>query len=62
MKPETQTITRREALLSALQGTVAVSLAVALRSSGAEPPLLSETEFVPDNDYPFFGWVPEPLA
>lgn len=62
MKTESTTLTRREALLSALQGTVAASLAVPLISTGAEPPEQSEPEFVPENDYPYFGWEPEALA
>jgi hypothetical protein len=62
MKTEPHTLTRREALLSALQVTVAASLAVPLITTGAEPPARSEPEFVPENDYPFFGWEPEALA
>lgn len=62
MNTEPPTLTRREALLSALQGTVAVSLAVPLISTGAEPPVRPEPEFVPENDYPYFGWEPEPLG
>ena len=54
--------TRREALLGALQGTVAAALAVPLVSSGAELPATQEPEFVPENDYPFFDWVPESLV
>jgi hypothetical protein len=62
MKTEPHTLTRREALLSALQGTVAASLAVPLSATGAELPAVPETEFVPEHDYPFFGWEPEGLA
>ena len=62
MKTEPNTLTRREALLGALQGTVAASLAVPLLSTGAESPAPSEPEFVPENDYPFFGWEPESAA
>jgi len=62
MNTEPHTLTRREALLSALQGTVAASLAVPLISTGAEPQAMPEPEFVPENDYPFFGWEPESVA
>ncbi len=62
MKTESNTLTRREALLCALQGTVAASLAVPLTSTGAEPPAVHEPEFMPENDYPYFGWEPEALA
>lgn len=62
MKTEPHTLTRREALLGALQGTVAASLAVPLIASSAELPAVHEPEFVPENDYPFFGWKPEAAA
>ncbi len=62
MKTETHTLTRREALLGTLQGAVAASLALPLITTCAEPLLVSEPEFVPENDYPYFGWEPEPLA
>ncbi len=62
MNAAPHTLTRREALLSALQGTVAASLAVPLITTAAEPPSQPEPDFVPENDYPFFGWDPEPLA
>lgn len=59
MNTEPHTLTRREALLSALQGTVAVSLAVPLIATAVEQPI---PEYVPENDYPFFGWEPESLG
>ena len=62
MKTESNTLTRREALLSALQGSIAASLAVPLITAGAELPAAPEVEFVPENDYPFFGWEPEAAA
>lgn len=62
MNPEPHTLTRREALLSALQGTVAAALAVPLIVTAAEPTAMCEPEFVPENDYPYFGWEPESLA
>jgi hypothetical protein len=62
MKTEPNTLTRREALLGALQGTVAVSLVMPLIATGAELPSVTEPEFVPENDYPYFGWEPEALA
>jgi hypothetical protein len=62
MKTEPNTLTRREALLSALQGTVVAALAVPLSTTGTEPTARTEPEFIPENDYPYFGWEPEPLA
>ena len=62
MKTEPTTLTRREALLGALQGTVAASLAVPLITTGTEPSAWPEPEFVPENDYPWFGWEPENLT
>ncbi len=62
MKTESHLLTRREALFGAIQGTVAASLGVPLITSGEEPPAVSESKFVPENDYPFFGWEPESRA
>ena len=62
MKTESNTLTRREALLSALQGTVAAALAVPLIITGTEPSAVHEPEFVPENDYPYFDWEPEALV
>ncbi len=61
MKTETN-LTRREALLSAIKGAVATSLVVPLMTEAAEPAAPPEPEFVPENDYPFFGHEPDPLA
>lgn len=61
MKTEPNILTRREALLGVLQGTIAASLAVPLVIA-AEPPAAAEPEFVPENDYPYFGWEPEAVA
>lgn len=54
-------ITRREALLSAIKGTVAASLAVPFITDAAEPASPPQPEFVPENDYPFFGYEPDLL-
>lgn len=52
-------LTRREALLAALKVTVVASLAAPALIQ-AEKPQPPEPEFVPENDYPFFGGeVPE---
>jgi len=59
MNPEPSTVTRREALLSALKGTIAASLALPFVSNASEPPPTPEPEFVLENDYPFFGYDPE---
>lgn len=50
------TFTRREALLGMLEGVVAATLASPLIAEAAPTPAPKpETEFVPENDYPFFG-------
>jgi len=60
MLREPNTVTRREALLSAFKGAVTVSLAIPLISEASEViPSSPEPEFVPENDYPFFGYEPE---
>lgn len=60
MNTEPNTLTRREALLRALKGTVVASLAGPLVADAGEPPSQPAPEFVMENDYPFFG--PEPVA
>lgn len=57
MNTEPNNLSRREALLNALKGTVAAALAAPVIGQSAPPPLASqpEPEFVPENDYPFFG-------
>jgi hypothetical protein len=52
--------TRREALIRALKSSIAVA-AAAPAIGKAETSDVSETEveFVPENDYPFFGYEPE---
>jgi hypothetical protein len=53
-------LTRREALLSALKGTVAAAVAVPVMVQAApESSAQAEAAFVPKNDYPFFGYEPE---
>ncbi len=52
MNTEPITLTRRETLLNALKGTVAAAVATPVIVQAAPTP---EPEFVPDNDYPFFG-------
>jgi hypothetical protein len=52
--------TRREALLSALKGTVAAAVAVPVMvQSAPEAPAQAKATFDPENDYPFFGYEPE---
>jgi hypothetical protein len=52
--------TRREALLSAIKGTVAAAVAVPVMvQSAPESSVQAEAAFVPENDYPFFGYEPE---
>lgn len=55
--------TRREALLSALQCTVAAAVAVPVMvQSAPESSAQAEAAFVPENDYPFFGYEPDSAA
>ena len=55
--------TRREALLNALKGTVAAAVATPIIVQAApEAPAQVETTFVPENDYPFFGYKPDSAA
>lgn len=62
MNTESNTLTRREALLSALKGTVAAAVAVPVMVQAApDDPSEAEATFVPENDYPFFGYEPDSL-
>ena len=65
------TVTRREALFTALRGTVAAAVATpvaampcALPAATPLPPPSApdEPEFVPENDYPYFGHPPDSHA
>jgi hypothetical protein len=64
MNTELPTITRREVLLRALKSTVVASAAapVVVQAAPYPPTSPPESEFVPDNDYPFFGYEPEPFS
>ena len=63
MNTESNTLTRREALLSAFKGTVASAVAVPVMvQSAPESSAQAEAAFVPENDYPFFGYEPQPLS
>lgn len=49
-------LTRREALLNALKGTVAAAVAATVIVQAApETSAKAEAAFIPENDYPFFG-------
>jgi hypothetical protein len=64
MNTDPNAFTRRDALLKALRGTVAAAVAVPVITQAA-PPVPApqpEPEFVPENDYPFFGYEPESLG
>jgi len=51
---------RREALLSALKGTGAAAVATpVILQAAPEPSAQVEATFLPENDYPFFGYEPE---
>lgn len=55
--------TRREALLNALKGTVAAAVATPILVQAApEARAQAEAAFVPENDYPFFGYEPDSAA
>jgi hypothetical protein len=63
MNTESNNLTRREALLNALKGTVAAAVATPIIVQAApEAPAQVETTFVPENDYPFFGYEPDSVA
>ena len=62
MNPEPTTLTRREALLHAFKGSLAVAAAGPLMAPANAPAPVPEPEFVPENDYPFFGYEPDPAA
>lgn len=61
MNTEPKNLTRREALLSAIKGTIAAAVAAPIIVQAALPAPASsaEPEFVSENDYPFFGYEPE---
>jgi len=59
MNTKSNTLTRRQALLSAIKGTVAAAVAVPVMVQAApEDPTQAEAAFVPENDYPFFDYEP----
>lgn len=63
MNTEPTNLTRREALLNALKGTVAAAVATPIIVQAApEAPAQAEAAFVPENDYPFFGCEPDSAA
>ena len=60
MNTEPTNLTRREALLNALKGTVAAAVATPIIVQAApEAPSQAEAAFEPENDYPFFGYEPD---
>jgi len=61
MNTDAAPMTRREVLLSGLKSTVVASVAapVIVYAAPSTPTSPPESEFVPDNDYPFFGYDPE---
>lgn len=53
-------LTRREALLGTLKSAVVVSLALPLMTEETKAVTpIAPTEFVPENDYPYFGYEPD---
>ena len=62
------TVTRRDALKSVVSGSIAIapvvlmpSLVMAAAASEQSPNTqpVEATEFIPENDYPYFGWHPQ---
>lgn len=63
MKTKPTTLTRREALLSAIKGSFAAAVVVPLiMQAEPEDSKKAEATFVPENDYPFFGYEPDAVA
>jgi len=63
MNTEPTNLTRREALLNALKGTVAAAVATPIIVQAApETSAQAEATFVPENDYPFFGYEPDSVV
>ena len=63
MNTEPTNLTRREAFLNALKGTVAAAVATPIIVQAApESSAQAETTFVLENDYPFFGYEPDSVA
>ncbi len=61
--PNEARLTRREALLNTLKGTLAAAVAAPILVQVApESSAQAEATFVPENDYPFFGYEPQPLS
>lgn len=54
MNNERNTLTRREALLSAIKGAVTAAVVAPVIVEAA--PSAPEPEFIPENDYPYFGY------
>lgn len=59
MNTDPNTLTRREALLKTLKGAAAAVLALPMGTAASEPSCPPRAEFIPENDYPFFGYEPE---
>ena len=61
--PNEARLTRREALLNALKGIAAAAMASPVIVQAApDSSAQAEATFVPENDYPFFGYEPESIA
>jgi hypothetical protein len=62
MKTEPTTLTRREALFSAIKGSIATAVVVpVIVQAVPDESAKVEVPFVPENDYPFFGYEPDPV-
>jgi len=59
MNTESNTLTRREALFDALKSVAMATVVAPIIVEAA--PAVPEPEFVPENDYPYFGCEPDPM-
>ena len=57
MMNESNTLTRREALFDALKGVAMATVVAPIIVDAA--PAAPKPEFVPENDYPYFGYEPD---
>ena len=58
------TITRRDVLKRVVVGSLAVATSAPLvaAETSLKSSLVEVAEFIPENDYPYFGWHPDTLS
>ena len=59
---QTHTVSRREALVQGLAGVLGIAAVAGVTTELKPAPSGEDAAFVPDNDYPFFGYKPETPA